>query len=137
MNKKYLLDTNICVFLLRGKFEIDKKIDGVGLENCCISAITVAELKFGAELMQKKGRNFPTQNLDAFISSIDVVSIESSLDVFAKEKARLQMLGTPSDDNFDLLIGSTAIANNFVLVTENVSDFRNLCDIEIENWVIR
>lgn len=47
------------------------------------------------------------------------------------------MLGTPADDNFDLLIGSTAIANNFVLVTENVSYFRNLCDIEIENWVIR
>lgn len=113
MNKKYLLDTNICVFLLRGRFDIDKKIDSVGLENCCISAITVAELKFGAELMQKKGKKFPTQNLDAFIDSIEVVPIESSLNVFAVEKTRLQLLGTPADDNFDLLIGSTAIANNW------------------------
>lgn len=47
--KKYLLDTNICIFLLRGKYDVDKKIDQVGLENCCISEITVAELKYGAE----------------------------------------------------------------------------------------
>lgn len=87
--------------------------------------------------MQKKGKKFPTQNLDAFIDSIEVVPIESSLNVFAVEKTRLQLLGTPADDNFDLLIGSTAIANNYVLVTDNVSDFRNLNNIEIENWVIR
>ena len=40
----YLLDTNICIFLLRGKYDVDKKIDSVGLENCAISEITVAEL---------------------------------------------------------------------------------------------
>ena len=39
----YLLDTNICIFLLRGKYYVDKKIDSVGLENCAISEITVAE----------------------------------------------------------------------------------------------
>lgn len=45
--KKYLLDTNICIFLLRGKYYIDEKIDAVGgLENCFISEITVAELKY-------------------------------------------------------------------------------------------
>ena len=54
-----------------------------------------------------------------------------------KKKTRLQLNGTPADDNFDLLIGSTAIANQYVLVTENVSDFRNLQNIEIENWIMR
>ncbi len=48
--EKYLLDTNICIFLLRGKYNVDKKMDEVGLENCYISEITVAELKYGAEL---------------------------------------------------------------------------------------
>ena len=48
--KKYLLDTNICIFLLRGKYNVNKKIDTVGLDNCYISEITVAELKYGAEL---------------------------------------------------------------------------------------
>lgn len=46
-------------------------------------------------------------------------------------------MGTPADDNFDLLIGATAIVNKYVLVTENVSDFINLRNIEIENWIIR
>ena len=40
--EKYLLDTNICIFLLRGKYNVDKKMDEVGLENCYISEITVA-----------------------------------------------------------------------------------------------
>ena len=137
MNKKYLLDTNVCVFFLRGKYDVDKNLESVGLDNCCISSITVAELKFGAELMRKKGKNFPAQDLNAFINSINVVSIDSALDVFAEEKTRLQLNGTPADDNFDLLIGSTAVANNYVLVTENVSDFINIKNIEIENWIIR
>ena len=46
--EKYLLDTNICIFLLRGKYNVDKKMDEVGLENCYISEITVAELKYPA-----------------------------------------------------------------------------------------
>lgn len=103
MNRKFLLDTNVCVFFLRGKYEIDERIESVGLDNCCISSITVAELKYGAELMRRKGRNFPPQDLDAFINAIDVVSIDSALDVFAEEKTRLQLMGTPADDNFDLL----------------------------------
>ena len=46
----YLLDTNICAFYLRGKFDIDQHIDKVGWENCYISEITMLELKMGAEL---------------------------------------------------------------------------------------
>ena len=87
--------------------------------------------------MRRKGRIFPPQDLDAFINAIDVVSIDSALDVFAEEKTRLQLMETPADDNFDLLIGATAIVNKYVLVTENVSDFINLRNIEIENWIIR
>jgi tRNA(fMet)-specific endonuclease VapC len=46
---KYLLDTNICVHFLRGKFEVDKILKAKGVENCYISEITVLELRFGAE----------------------------------------------------------------------------------------
>ena len=45
----FLLDTSICVFFLRGKINLDKIIKEVGLENCYISEISVAELRFGAE----------------------------------------------------------------------------------------
>ena len=52
---KYLLDTNICVFLLRGKYHVDEVINKHGLANCAISEITLAELKYGAELGRQKG----------------------------------------------------------------------------------
>jgi predicted nucleic acid-binding protein len=47
--KKYLLDTNICIFYIKGQYELNKKIAEVGEENCFISEMTVAELKYGVE----------------------------------------------------------------------------------------
>jgi len=64
-----------------------------------------------------------------------VVPIFNSLQVYAKEKARLKKAGNLLDD-FDLLIGATAIANNLILVTKNVSDFNRLNGIEIEDWTV-
>ena len=55
----------------------------------------------------------------------------------AKEKIRLRLSGTPADDNFDLLIACTAIANNLVMVTENTKDFKNFDNIKLENWIVR
>ncbi|HCM77094.1 MAG TPA: hypothetical protein DIS90_11975 [Cytophagales bacterium] len=52
--KKYLLDTNICIYFLKGQFELDKRFEKAEVENCFVSEITVAELKFGAENSEKK-----------------------------------------------------------------------------------
>lgn len=135
--RKYLLDTNICVFLLRGKYDVDKAIDRVGMDNCSISEITVAELKYGAELGMRKGLHTKEDGLDYFLSSIDIIPISDVLDLFAAEKARLRMQGTPADDNFDLLIGCTAVCYGMTMVTENIKDFKNINDIALENWIVR
>lgn len=137
MVQKYLLDTNICIFLLRGKYNVDKKIDSVGLENCYISEITVAELKYGAELGRRNGLENRQQSLNKFLDSIHVLPITGTLDLFASEKVRLRLAGTPADDNFDLLIGCSAIAHNMIMVTENLKDFKNLLKIRLENWIER
>ena len=47
--KKYLLDTNICIYFLKGQYDLNKKIESVGEQNCFISEITIAELKYGIE----------------------------------------------------------------------------------------
>ena len=47
------------------------------------------------------------------------------------------MAGTPIEDNFDLLIGCTAILHDMILVTENIKDFKGLKGIQIENWINR
>lgn len=129
--KKYLLDTNICVYFLNGKFDLEAKIDEVGFENCVVSEITIAELKYGVEKSASKDRNRKT--LETFQEKFDLIPIFPALDIYAKEKARLKTKGRILDD-FDLLIGSTAIFNGFVLVTKNVSDFDRLENIEIQDW---
>jgi len=129
--KKYLLDTNICAYFLNGKFNLEAKIDEVGFENCVVSEITIAELKYGVEKSTHKEKNRKT--LETFQTKFDVIPIFPALDIYAKEKARLKTKGKLLDD-FDLLIGATAIFNNLALVTKNVSDFDRFEDIDIEDW---
>jgi tRNA(fMet)-specific endonuclease VapC len=131
--RKYLLDTNICAYFLNGKFNLEAKIDQVGLENCVVSEITIAELKYGVEKSTYKEKNRKT--LEIFQTKFDLIPIFPALDIYAKEKARLKTKGKILDD-FDLLIGSTAIFNNLTLVTKNISDFARLENIEIEDWTI-
>lgn len=130
--KKYLLDTNICVYFLKGLYNLHKKIEKEEVGNCFISEITVAELKFGAENSDSRDKNRKT--VDEFVNKFAVIPIFNSLDIYAREKARLRKKGMPLDD-FDLLIGAAAISNNLILVTRNISDFERLKGIEIENWI--
>ncbi|MFY8187744.1 MAG: type II toxin-antitoxin system VapC family toxin [Flavobacterium sp.] len=130
--KKYLLDTNICIYFLKGKFELHRKIEEIGEENCYLSEITIAELKYGAENSVQKEKN--RKNNDEFQAKFKIIPVFPALDIYAKEKARLKTKGIVVDD-FDLLIGATAIHNNLTLVTRNVRDFDRLNDIEIENWI--
>jgi tRNA(fMet)-specific endonuclease VapC len=132
---KYLLDTNVCVFYLRGKFGIDEKcIEAGGLDNCIISEITLAELKYGAELSGRVQENI--QLINELVKQISILPIFSGIDIFAKEKARLKNLGSLIDD-FDLLIGASAVANNLIVVTDNEKHFNRIEHIVIENWVNR
>ena len=129
--KKYLLDTNICAYFLNGKYNLEEKINEVGFKNCLVSEITIAELKYGVEKSTYKERN--REILESFQTKFGIVPIFPSLEIYAKEKARLKTKGKILDD-FDLLIGATAIFNNFTLVTKNVSDFDRLAEIIIEDW---
>lgn len=134
---QYLLDTNVCAFYLRGKYDVDKYIDRAGWSNCFISEITMLELKMGIELSMQKDGIDRTKQLDKFLADIQILPINDAIDIAAKEKVRLRLAGTPCDDNFDLLIACTAIANNMVCVTENTKDFYRFKDIRLENWIKR
>lgn len=128
---KYLLDTNICIYFLNGQFNLQEKIEQIKFENCCISEITLAELKYGIAKSTRKEEN--KKIIQAFQSKIEIIPIFSALDIFAEEKARLKTKGKTVDE-FDLLIGSTAVFNNYVLVTRNVKDFEHIKNIKIEDW---
>jgi len=132
---KYLLDTNICVFFLRGKLNLDILIKEKGRENFYISEITVAELKYGAENSDQPLKSHKA--VDKFVASLSIIPIFASTKRYAKEKVRLRRLGKPVHDEFDLLIGVTAIENKLTLVTDNVKDFEKFEGIKIENWFTR
>lgn len=127
----YLLDTNICIYFLKGRYGLVEKIERIGVENLYISEITVAELKYGVEKSSNLDKNRPVIN--ELIDRFKQIPIYGALDVYAKEKARLKKAGNIVDD-LDLLIGATAIQNNMVLVTNNEKHFDRLQNIKIKNW---
>ena len=129
--KKYLLDTNICIYYIKGQFELDKKFKKADPDNCFISEITLAELKYGVENSEKRDKN--QKALDYFLSGVKIVPIFHSLDLYAQEKARLRRLGTPVDD-FDLLIGVTAVTHNLTMVTNNTEHFKRINGMILEDW---
>ncbi len=127
----YLIDTNICIYFLKGRFQLDKRFETAGLENCFISEITLAELKYGVENSERIEKN--RKVLEDFVSGLQVIPIFHSLDLYAFEKARLRKMGRAVDD-FDLLIGVTAVKHNLKMVTRNRKDFKDIQHIEIEDW---
>jgi len=129
--KRYLLDTNICIFYLKGLFNLNTKIAQVGVENCYVSEITIAELKFGAENSENFEKN--RKVIEDFLLVFQVIPIFGSLDIYAEEKARLRKIGCLIDD-FDLLISATAIANGLVMVTNNTKHFVRMENIVLEDW---
>jgi len=131
---KYLLDTNICIHLFRGKFNLNEKFQQINIENCAISEITLAELIFGAENSPNPKKNYKI--IDTFSEQVKILPIFNSIPIYAKEKVRLRKKGLMISD-FDLLIGSTAIANDLIMITENTNEFERISNIELENWVKR
>ena len=132
--KRYLLDTNICIFFIRGMYDIDKFILERGEENCFISDITVAELLYGAKKSNNPNKSLQITN--EFINSFSVIHIYDSLETYADNRVLLEKQGQKLDD-FDLLIGSTAVKNNMIMVTDNVKHLARIPDINIENWIER
>ncbi len=131
---KYLLDTNICIHFFKGKFELIDKLTKIGIENCAISEITLAELIFGAENSANPKKNHDL--IEKLIAQITILPIFNSILLYGKQKARLRKKGKMISD-FDLLIGCTAIENNLIMVTENINEFNRIQGIKIENWVKR
>ena len=129
----YLLDTNIIIFFFKGKHDIDRKMAAVGKENFFISEITLAELKYGARYSSRPEKHL--LEVEELLKIITVLPITTAIDLFAEEKARLRKAGNLIDD-FDLLIGCSALAHDLTLVTNNVRHFARLERLKIEDWTV-
>ena len=128
--KKYLLDTNICISLIKNRYGLRRKIESIGEWNCAVSEITIAELFYGAA---KSGKSKHYNDVKNIIELFDVIPIYSSLKLFGILKAKLEAQGQRLD-NFDLMIGASSIHNEMVMVTSNTKHFERIPDIILEDW---
>ena len=134
MKEQYLLDTNIIIHLLHGKFGIKERIIEVGIKNFYISDITLAELYYGAYNSSSPATALESVNLVS--KTFHQLPISGSvLQRYGQEKTILRQKGLLIDD-FDILIGTTAIINNMVIVSENIKHLSRL-PLKLENWVKR
>jgi len=130
---KYLLDTNICIYWLKGNEQIEQKILSVGLDNVALSFINVSELYYGAYKSQRVDTNLVM--VRRLTNELNVLESDGAInEEFGSIKATLESLGTIIDDA-DLFIAACAKIHGLTLVTNNVKHFRRIKGLKLENWV--
>jgi len=132
-NFLYLLDTHIISDLVRHPTgQIFKRIKGVGEETICTSIVVAAELRYGTH---KKGSERLTQQVEAILSHIDILPLESPADKkYSKIRVFLEKAGTPIGPN-DMLIAAQALAFDLTLVSANTNEFVRITDLKLDNWL--
>ena len=130
---RYLLDINICIYLINGDKSLKEKVKAIGVHSLGISNATLAELYFGAYNSEYTNDNL--RNIADFKKNITAYSDSGeSAEFFGKIKSELKNSGNIIED-FDILIASIAVANNCVLVTNNPRHFERIEGLQTENWI--
>jgi len=130
---KFLLDTNICIYIIKKKpIAVIKNLLRYNPGDVAISTITVAELNYG---IAKSSR--PIENaiaLEQFMQPLSIIDYSSGdALVYGKIRVTLEKKGTPIGA-MDLLIASQAVNRNLILVTNNEKEFKRIKELRIENW---
>jgi len=130
---KYLIDTDICIYWLKGSESVRRRFESVEPGDLAISPITVAELYYGAHNSSRVKENLGQSK--SFVRQIEILAMNDSvLETFGRIKSDLRRQGTLIPD-FDLLIASAALANKVVLVTNNSQHYSRISGLKIENWL--
>lgn len=128
----YLIDTNIIIYSIKAdKIVQDNFIINENIPKS-ISVITYGELLFGAKKSKNIAKNLATvYRIKELFRIIDID--KAIIETFSDLKANSQKTGNIIDD-FDLLIASTALTTNTILVTNNEKHFNKIKGLRIENW---
>lgn len=131
---KYLLDTNICIYLIKkNPIQVVEHITSVSIEDIAISSITLCELEYGIGKSHYPERNRQLLNeflLPLFIHPFDVLAAR----VYGNIRVELEKSGK-TIGSLDMMIGAHSLTLEHVLVTNNEKEFSRIKDLSIENWV--
>jgi tRNA(fMet)-specific endonuclease VapC len=130
----YFLDTNVCIYYLRGLHKsIEKQFEIIPSYKIKIPIIVKAELIYGIEKSKLKERNRTVYK--KFIEAFEIVNIDDdALDQYAKIRLNLENDGIIIGSN-DLFIASIVLAHNGILITHNTKEFERVPGLRIEDWV--
>ena len=132
---KLMLDTNICIYIIKRKPEqvmkhfLEYQVGDIG-----ISSITLAELRYGVSKSKYAEKN--ANALDEFIIPLEVVSFDdTAAQAYGGIRAALELAGTPIGA-MDMLIAAHAVSLGVNLVTNNTREFSRIPSITLLDWTV-
>jgi len=130
---KYLLDTNICIYLIKKKPEtVLRRLLATAPGDGAISSITLSELEYGVEKSVQRDKN--KLALARFVAPLEIAPYDHlACAEYGRIRAILEARGEKIGP-LDTLIAAHARSLGVVLVTNNVREFRRVPDLKIEDW---
>ncbi len=134
MKPKYMLDTNICIYLMKHQPpEVRERFAACFVGDVVISAVTLAELEFGIACSSLAVQDANRSALESLLEDIMVAPFDAQA---AKAYGPIRAAYKDRNrDALDKLIASHAVALGVTLVTNNEADFVNYAGLGVENWV--
>ena len=130
--RRYMLDTDTVSFALRGEGRVASRLLEHRPSDLCISSITLAELRFGAEA--KRSRKLHGL-IGTFVEAVEVVPFDQvAADQFAGVAAALSRRGEPIG-TFDTLMAAHALSLGLTFVTNNLKHFQRVAGLRAESWI--
>jgi tRNA(fMet)-specific endonuclease VapC len=129
----WLLDTNTCIYLMRLREPLVTRIRGLGAGSFAVSAVTCAELWYGAAKSHRPQKARAEQ--DSLLQPFRVLDFDAAAaDRYASIKAHLARLGQPIGDR-DLMIAAISLANRMGVLTSNTGEFSRVPNLRVEDWM--
>jgi tRNA(fMet)-specific endonuclease VapC len=129
----YMLDTNICIYVMKNYPQALRAKFNALAERLCISSITLGELHYGAEKSARRADNLSA--IDNFVARLEVLPFETKAAIhYGQLRAELERAGTPCGPH-DMQIGGHARSEGLIVVTNNVGEFARMPGVRAENWV--
>lgn len=131
---KYLLDTNICIYIIKRKPpEVFKRFRAYEVGDIGVSTVTIAELTHGTQKSQHPEKNQAA--LDQFLLPLEIIDFDiTAAQTYGFIRAQLEKKGTPIGP-LDFLIAAQALSLDIRLVTNNEKEFLRVPELTVENWV--
>lgn len=129
----YLIDTNICIYLMNQKpSEVIQKFKNTEVGQIGISTITVSELNYGVAKSNFKKQN--AQRLEEFLTPFEILPYdEAASKYYGMIRAELESQGKVIGP-LDMLIAAHTLSKDLVLVTNNEKEFQRIKSLKVENW---